>query len=200
MTAGRYDLSLLFRALSFAADRHRHDTRKGEDGSPYINHPIDVAARLVDAGVDDPLVLSAAILHDTVEDTSVTPEEIEVAFGPRIHDLVAAVTDDKTLPKEERKRLQVVHAPGLDSDAKVIKVADKTSNARDVGFTPPAGWSGQRRREYLAWSERVVDGCRGVNAQLEAEYDRVLAEARARVEADAAADAEAEAHAAGGAG
>jgi guanosine-3',5'-bis(diphosphate) 3'-pyrophosphohydrolase len=133
-------------------------------------------------------VLSAAILHDTVEDTSVTLEEIEATFGPRIRDLVAALTDDKNLPKEERKRLQVVHAPGLDPDAKVIKIADKTSNALDVGLLPPTGWSAQRRREYLAWSERVVAGCRGVNAALEARYDEVLAEARARVEADAAAD------------
>lgn len=182
------DLPLLFRALSFASDRHRNDTRKGEDASPYINHPIDVAARLVDAGIHDPEVLSAAILHDTVEDTSVTPEEIEAEFGRRIRDLVAALTDDKTLPKEERKRLQVVHAPDLDPAAKMIKIADKTSNASDIGFSPPAGWSVQRRRQYLAWSERVVAGCRGVNAALEARYDEVLERARARVEADARAD------------
>lgn len=179
-------LALLFRALSFAADRHRSDTRKGEDGSPYINHPIDVARRLVEAGIADPEVLSAAILHDTVEDTTVTPEEIEAEFGPRIHDLVAAVTDDKTLPKEERKRLQVVHAPDLDPDAKRIKIADKTSNASDVGFAPPARWSVDRRRAYLEWSARVVDGCRGVHPALEERYDEVHAEACRRVEAEAA--------------
>jgi len=187
----RPSLALLFKALSFAADRHRNDTRKGEDASPYINHPIDVAARLVDAGIEDPQVLSAAILHDTVEDTEVTLEEIEAIFGPRIHDLVAAVTDDKTLPKRERKRLQVIHAPHLDPDAKMIKIADKTSNAWDVGFSPPTGWDVVRRRDYLEWSSRVVDGCRGVNPALEARYDEVLAQARQRVEAEAAALAEA---------
>jgi guanosine-3',5'-bis(diphosphate) 3'-pyrophosphohydrolase len=188
MTAGAPDLPLLFKALSFAADHHRNDTRKGEDGSPYINHPIDVARRLVEAGIDDPDVLCAAILHDTVEDTAVTPEEIEAEFGPRIHELVAAVTDDKTLPKEERKRLQVLHASDLDQDARRVKIADKTSNAWDVGFSPPTGWSIARRREYLEWSEQVVAGCRGVNPALEATYDRVLAEARSRVEAEAAAE------------
>ena len=199
MNTGSPDLPLLFKALSFAADRHRNETRKGEDASPYINHPIDVAARLVDAGLHDPEVLSAAILHDTVEDTSVTLEEIAAEFGARVHDLVAAVTDDKTLAKEERKRLQVIHAPGLDPNAKMIKIADKTSNALDVGLSPPAGWSVRRRREYLVWSEQVVAGCRGVNDVLDARYDEVLAEARARVEADAeAADVDSD-PAAGGA-
>ena len=183
------DLPLLFHALRFAADHHRDDRRKGADASPYINHPIAVASELVDVGVVDPEVLAAALLHDTVEDTIATPEEIEAEFGLRVRTLVEAVTDDQSLRSRERKRLQVVHAPGLDPDAKLIKIADKTCNARDVGHSPAAGWSLERRREYLDWTEHVVAGCRGVNAALEAHYDEVVASARARLAEASAAEA-----------
>jgi guanosine-3',5'-bis(diphosphate) 3'-pyrophosphohydrolase len=177
----RTDLSILFRALRFAADHHRDDRRKGAGASPYINHPIAVASELVDAGVEDPEVLAAALLHDTVEDTWATPEEIEAAFGPRVRSLVDSVTDDKSLRSRERKRLQVVHAPDLEPAAKLIKIADKTANVHDVGHDPPAHWTLERRRDYLDWTERVVEGCRGVNETLEWRYDRELAAARYRV-------------------
>lgn len=177
----RPSLTLLFEALRFAADHHRDDRRKGAGASPYINHPIAVASELVAAGVEDAEVLAAALLHDTVEDTWATPEDIEARFGPRVRALVEAVTDDKSLRSRERKRLQVVHAPGLDPDAKLIKLADKTANVHDVGHDPPASWSLERRRDYLDWTERVVDGCRGTNEALERRYDSELAEARYRV-------------------
>jgi guanosine-3',5'-bis(diphosphate) 3'-pyrophosphohydrolase len=175
------DLSTLFRALRFAADHHRDDRRKGAGASPYINHPIEVASVLVEAGVDDPEVLAAALLHDTVEDTWATPEEIEAEFGPRVRALVEAVTDDKSLRSGERKRLQVVHAADLEPDAKLIKIADKTANVHDVGHDPPARWTLERRRDYLEWTERVVEGCRGVNETLERRYDVELASARQKV-------------------
>jgi (p)ppGpp synthase/HD superfamily hydrolase len=184
----RTGLPLLFQALQFAADHHRDDRRKGSAASPYINHPIAVASELVEAGVDVPEVLAAALLHDTVEDTVATPEAIEREFGERVRELVEAVTDEQSLPSRERKRLQEVHAPGLDPRAKLIKIADKTCNAHDVGHAPASGWSLERRRDYLDWTERVVAGCRGVNPALEGRYDSVLAEARARVEAEAAAE------------
>ena len=179
---------LVMEALAFAAAKHEGHTRKGRDSSLYINHPIDVAARLAGAGVDDPAVLAAALLHDVVEDTDATLDEVEERFGSRVRELVGALTDDKSLPQEERKRRQELHAPLLDPAAKAIKIADKTSNARDVGFDPPRGWSLKRRREYLDWGKRVVEGCRGVNAALEAGYDEVLAAARARLAADAMSD------------
>jgi len=178
---GRNPLPLVIEALAFAAERHAGHTRKGDDAGPYINHPIDVAARLVEAGIDDPSILAAALLHDVVEDTGTTLAEIEDRFGSRVRDLVDALSDDKRLPRRERMRLQEVHAPELDPAAKAIKIADKTSNARDVGFDPPRGWSVDRRREYLDWGERVVAACRGVNEALEASYDEVLAAARARI-------------------
>lgn len=184
----RPGLSLLFRALRYAADHHRDGRRKGVDASPYINHPIAVASELVNVSVEDPEVLAAALLHDTVEDTCATPEDLEREFGPRVRDLVEAVTDDKSLPSRERKRLQVEHAPGLEPDAKLIKIADKICNVFDVGHSPAEGWSLERRREYVDWTERVVTGCRGVNPALEARYDEVLGDARARVDAETGGD------------
>ena len=126
-------------------------------------------------------MLAAALLHDTVEDTVATPEEIEAEFGPRVRTLVEAVTDDQSLRSGERKRLQVMHAPGLDPDAKLIKIADKICNTYDVAHAPAAGWSFERRHDYLDWSEQVVAGCRDVHPELEARYDAVLADARTRL-------------------
>jgi guanosine-3',5'-bis(diphosphate) 3'-pyrophosphohydrolase len=124
---------LLLRAVEFSAERHRDQRRKGVDASPYINHPIEVAAMLANvAGVRDLAILVAAVLHDTIEDTRTSPEELEAAFGSEIRLLVQEVTDDKSLPKAERKRLQVEHAPQLSPSAKLIKLADKVSNVRDV--------------------------------------------------------------------
>ena len=125
--------------------------------------------------------LVAAILHDTVEDTRTTKDELEERFGPEVRDLVMEVTDDKKLPKAERKRLQIEHAPLRSAGAKLIKLGDKIANIRDVAADPPADWSTERRREYLDWTEEVVRGCRGTNAALERCYDEALREARARV-------------------
>ena len=172
----------LLQAMRFAAHKHRDQKRKDGDATPYINHPIEVAELLAQVGgVRDPDVLCAALLHDTIEDTETTGEDLEAVFGPRVRALVEEVSDDKSLPKEERKRLQIEHAPHLSDDAKRIKVADKTSNVRDVTLSPPAGWSEERRADYLDWARRVIDGVRGVCPPLEAEFDRALAEGRARL-------------------
>lgn len=169
----------LLRALTFAAERHSRQRRKGGDDIPYINHPIDVASILaVGAGMDKQDVLVAAVLHDTVEDTPTTPEEIEELFGPNVAGLVAEMTDDKSLPKIRRKELQIEHAADLTDDAKMLKLADKISNVRDLANTPPHGWSLQRQIEYLDWTEAVIAGCRGVNENLERLYDESLLAAR----------------------
>lgn len=170
----------LLSALHFAADKHRDHRRKDPDASPYINHPIEVAELLARHGNATNLdLLRAAILHDTVEDTDATPEEIERSFGPVVRRLVEEVTDDKRLPKAERKRLQIEHAAGLSRDARQLKIADKICNVRDVAHAPPKGWPHERRSAYLAWARDVVAGCRGVNPELEAAFDAVLAEAEA---------------------
>jgi guanosine-3',5'-bis(diphosphate) 3'-pyrophosphohydrolase len=166
------DLALLFRALAFAAHKHRDQRRKDAEASPYINHPIALAEILAgEGGVTDAEVLAAALLHDTIEDTDTSLEELRAEFGERIAAMVAEVTDDKSLPKAERKRLQIVHAAGVSPGAKLVKLADKICNLRDVAERPPAKWDLQRRQEYFEWAKRVIDQLRGAHAGLEAAFD-----------------------------
>lgn len=164
------------RALSFAAHKHRDQRRKGSEQAPYVNHLIAVLELLVhEGGVDDPAVLVAAVLHDTIEDTETSLDELRSAFGAEVAAIVAEVSDDRSLKKEERKRLQIEHAPHLSPRARLVKLADKTSNLRDVADHPPAGWSLQRRQEYFDWARAVVDGLRGTHPQLEAVFDAAYA-------------------------
>jgi len=166
----------LIGALSFAADKHRNQRRKDKEASPYINHPIALARILaVEGGVDDAVVLCAAVLHDTVEDTETSHEELAAQFGRETADVVLEVTDDKALPKAERKQLQVEHAPRLSHAAKLVKLADKIANVRDVADHPPSEWPLERRREYFDWAKRVVDGLRGTHGGLEAAFDAAYA-------------------------
>lgn len=169
----------LLNAIAFAAHKHRDQRRKDEAASPYINHPIAVAQVLSNEGsVTDENTLIAAILHDTVEDTETSFEEIEERFGPAVAGLVRELTDDKSLAKGVRKQLQIEHAAGASLHAKEIKLADKICNLRDIVANPPTDWPLQRKREYLEWSENVVRGCRGTNAALEKLFDDVAASAR----------------------
>jgi len=164
----------LLAALDFAAHKHRGQRRKGRDSPPYVNHLIQVAELLARIGrVRERDVLVAAILHDTLEDTDATRRELVGRFGARVANVVAEVSDDKSLPKAARKRLQVEHAPGLSRAAKLVKLADKICNLREVAESPPRGWSRPRRIEYLRWSREVVAGCRGASPALEREFDRV---------------------------
>jgi GTP diphosphokinase / guanosine-3',5'-bis(diphosphate) 3'-diphosphatase len=182
MTGDTDTTTLLLDALDFAADRHRDQRRKDLRGSPYVNHLITVARLIAHpGGVTDPVILVAAVLHDTVEDVGVSLEEIEQRFGPAVRAVVAEVTDDTSLEKDERKRLQVEHAPRLSPEAKLVKLADKIANLRDVIERPPVGWTRHRREQYVRWSAAVVDGCRGTNAALEALFDSTLAPALASI-------------------
>ena len=167
----------LLKAISFAADKHRNQRRKDAEASPYINHPIALADILAnEGGVEDVDILCAAILHDTIEDTETTLDELVLIFGDRIAGMVAEVTDDKALPKAERKRLQIEHAAHISSGAKLVKLADKISNLRDVAGSPPVDWSLARRQEYFDWAKSVVDQLRGIHPDLEtvfsSAYDR----------------------------
>lgn len=170
-------LQPFIRAVAFAAEKHRHQRRKDAQCSPYINHPLELADVLAsEGGVTDLDVLMAAVLHDTVEDTETTPAELAARFGERIAGIVMEVTDDKALPKDTRKRLQVEHAPRLSQEARLVKLADKICNLRDILASPPSGWPPERKRDYFDWAKAVVDGLRGVNQPLEilfdATYDR----------------------------
>ncbi len=113
----------------------------------------------------------AGLLHDTIEDTETTYDELVSEFGTVVADLVAEVTDDKSLEKAKRKRRQVESAPNKSDWAKMIKIADKTSNLRSIIESPPTDWSPERRREYFEWAREVVSGCRGVNVTLDAWFD-----------------------------
>ena len=146
------------RALAFASRKHSQQRRKDADASPYINHPIALVSVLaVEAGINDLDTLNAALLHDTIEDTDTTVEELVEAFGESVASLVQEVTDDKRLPKAERKLRQVEHASHLSQKARSVKLADKIANLRDVADSPPTGWSLARRQEYFDWAKQVVD-------------------------------------------
>ena len=171
--------SSLLAALSFAAKRHSQQRRKDLAATPYINHPIAVAEVLSRiGGITDLRTLQAAILHDTIEDTETSPQELEDYFGREVRLIVQALTDDKSLPKQERQRLQVEHAPNLSTPAKLIKLGDKICNVSEITATQPAEWRLQRKLEYLDWAGKVVSGCRGCNLGLEEHFDAVLKKSR----------------------
>ncbi len=163
----------ILKAASFAAERHAAQKRKGAAGEPYVNHLLEVA-HLVSTALSEPdtnLVI-AALLHDTIEDVGVSKDELAETFGDDVAGLVAEVTDDKSLPKAERKRLQVVTAPSKSVRAQILKLADKISNLRAIMSSPPPDWSLERRREYFAWAKQVVDGFTAPNPLLKEEFER----------------------------
>lgn len=173
------NIKTLAQAISFAAKKHKTQKRKGADGEPYINHPLEVLNLLADTGnVEDFDTLIAAVLHDTIEDTATTKEEIAEIFGDKVTKIVLELTDDKSLPKAERKILQIQHAPHISIEAKQVKLCDKISNIRDISANPPADWTVQRRLEYIEWGEKVVAGLRGVNKNLEKHFDELVGQAK----------------------
>ena len=166
------DIPLILKALDFAAHKHRDQRRKNVEASPYINHPIELAKVLSnEGGITSSDLLCAALLHDTVEDTTTTKEELLELFGEKITTIVLEVTDDKTKTKADRKRLQIEHAASISRPAKLVKLADKICNLRDMQDSPPANWPLERRREYFDWAKQVVDQLRGVHEGLEALFD-----------------------------
>lgn len=167
---------LVVRAAHFAAERHIHQRRKGEHAEPYFNHVAEVAALLGEAtDGKEPELIAAGYLHDTIEDQNVTHAELVERFGREVADLVAEVTDDKSLEKQERKRLQIEHAAHATRRAKMLKLADKCSNLNALLTSPPPDWPAARRTDYFDWAHKVVAGCRGSNARLEAQFDGLYA-------------------------
>lgn len=172
----RSNQALLLKAITFAAEKHRHQRRKDPEASPYINHPIDLANVLLnEGGVSDTTALCAAILHDTLEDTQTTTEELAREFGGEICNIVLEVTDNKKLKKHKRKELQVKHGPHLSTRARLVKLADKICNLRDVATNPPTRWPVKRQIDYFDWAKAVIDNLRGANPKLEAVFDDVYA-------------------------
>jgi len=166
---------MFVKAVAFAADKHRNQRRKNPGAIPYINHPIAVADVLAnEGGVLDVTVLCAALLHDTIEDTETTAEELAAIFGTRVTAIVHEVTDDKSLDKHVRKQMQIEHAHCLSKEAKLVRLADKISNLRDMLASAPVGWSLKRMQDYFDWAGKVVSGIRGVHPGLEAVFDGLL--------------------------
>jgi guanosine-3',5'-bis(diphosphate) 3'-pyrophosphohydrolase len=162
----------ILQAAAFAADKHRLQTRKDKDATPYINHPLALACLLAyECAEQDQTLLIAALLHDTIEDTETTFEEIARQFGKDVAEIVREVTDDKSLAKAERKRLQIMHASTASYTAKLVKLADKICNLRDISSSPPADWSLEYKREYFDWAKQVVDQMRGTHGRLEQLFD-----------------------------
>jgi len=165
-------------AAIFAAEKHQGQVRKNKQHSPYITHPLMVSKAILQlGGINDTTILTAAILHDTIEDTATAEKELEDQFGGDILSIVLEVTDDKSKNKLIRKRLQVVHAPELSYEAKIIKLADKLINCRDILNDPPEDWSLKRRQDYIQWGADVISQIRGTNPQIEAAFDQVMARA-----------------------
>jgi guanosine-3',5'-bis(diphosphate) 3'-pyrophosphohydrolase len=170
------NLQTLIAAASFAAHKHRDQRRKGAEASPYINHPLAVANVLAnEGGVGDITTLIAALLHDTIEDTQTTADEIAAHFGPEAAAVVLEVTDDKRLDKAERKRRQIQHAGQISQRAQRVKLADKICNLRDLVSSPPADWPLTRRRSYFEWARAVADQLRPASPQLAAVFDGAYA-------------------------
>lgn len=171
-------LDEILTAAIFAAHKHQGQIRKDQHGSPYVTHPLNVTRLIFQIGqVQEQHILIAAILHDTIEDTPTTPDEIREGFGEDVLSIVLEVTDDKSLPKEHRKQLQVIHAPQLSYAAKIVKLADKIVNCQDVLRIPPIDWRLVRRQDYIQWAADVVAQLRNTNLPLEAAFDDMLAEA-----------------------
>lgn len=181
--------SRILGAATFAARVHATHKRKGAGAEPYVNHVLEVAGILADQGAPLEAVL-AGLLHDTVEDSDkdpdpITHERLVAEFGEMVANIVAEATDDKSLPKEVRKALQIRHAPTRTEAAKQLKLADKISNLRAIAATPPANWEHARRVEYVGWAGRVAVGLKGVNPALDALFDDAYRDAVRRLAEEA---------------
>lgn len=169
------NLPLIMKALTFSAEKHKNQRQDDAAALPYINHPIALASLLTEVGIIDSKIICAALLHDTLEDTETTYADLRMHFGRKISDIVLEVSDDKSLPDADRRRLQVANTTVASKSAKLIKLADKICNLRDMINAPPIGWSLARQRDYADWAKEVVDALRGANEKLEKKFDLAYA-------------------------
>ena len=173
------DIILITRAFNFASSRHSGQRRKGQAQEPYINHLAEVAQLVAEAtSGTDPNLVAAALLHDTVEDTQTEPSELATVFNEDVASLVGEVTDDKSLRKEERKAIQIAKAPQKTPRAKILKLADKTSNLRSIAKSPPENWDSVRKAEYIDWAVKVVNGLGDVPRALKDHFNTAVQRAK----------------------
>lgn len=182
-------LAKVFKALEFAANRHKYQTRKGKSKTPYINHPIQVAKTLISCDEDETDLIVASLLHDVVEDTAQGEKQVKELsdiilsmFGENVLLTVLEVSDNKSLPVDQRKQLQVQLTPNLSDRAKKLKIADKICNIQDIICDPPEGWSDERKIAYVHWAKQVVNGARGLNHDLDQMFDEIYEKALQKIE------------------
>lgn len=166
----------LIQMLSYASEKHKNQRRQGVNKTPFINHPIEVCRILSEVGgVTDEDILCSCLGHDLIEDANVTFEDLEMLFGIRVANMVQECSDDKSLPKQERKRLQIIHTKTISDDAKLIKLADKIANMQSVLNDPP-NWPLERKIKSFDWSYEVVGWIQGLNPALEEMFADVYAQ------------------------
>ena len=171
-------MNLVLKASQFAALKHC-DQRRKDGKTPYIIHPISVAMILSEiGGIEDPEILSAALLHDTIEDTDTSAHELDEIFGSRVRIIVEELTDNDMLTFSQRKQMQIDNAPYLSKDATLVRIADKISNVSDVIENPPSEWNQKRCNKYVDWAEAVMNNCQKVNQDLENHFFELLTEYR----------------------
>ena len=161
-------------AIHFAAIKHKNQRRKNAAADPYINHPLEVAFLLSEAGVTDQETLMAAVLHDTIEDTQTSYEELVNEFGTKVAKIVMEVSDDKSLPKIKRKKLQIIHASDISEEAKLVKLGDKYSNCRDLLSNPPKCWTKEEIDGYAIWCYAVFQKLKGVNSWFHQKFEELF--------------------------
>lgn len=190
------DIRRVMAALAFAARAHANQRRKGAAQEPYVNHLIEVAELVAEAtGGGDEDALIAALLHDVVEDTPITAEELAAQFGAEVARVVVENSDDMTLPKDARRRARIESAPRKSARARLVKSADLISNLRAMAASPPAGWPVDRKLGYLEGCRALMDAARGPNPWIEARFDETAAETERAIREDHAADVEGHHHA-----
>ena len=171
-------MNLILKATQFAALKHC-DQRRKDGKTPYIIHPISVAMILAEIGsIEDLEILSAALLHDTIEDTDTSAHELDKEFGSRVRIIVEELTDNDMLTFSQRKQMQIDNAPYLSKDATLVRIADKISNVSDVIENPPPEWNQKRCNKYVDWAEAVMNNCQKVNQDLENHFFELLTEYR----------------------
>ncbi len=181
------EITRLTGALVFAAEAHANQRRKGAAQEPYLNHLVEVVDLVAQAtGGEDDELLIAALLHDVVEDTAVTKEELAETYGERVGRIVQENSDDMSLPKDERRRQRIAAMKSKSPEARIVKTADVISNLRAMAASPPAGWSSDRKLGYLEGCRQLIDAGRGANAALEAVFDRTAADVERAIRDEAA--------------
>lgn len=170
LLSSELDLKQLSKAIVFASHKHCNQRRKDSKNSPYINHPLSVMNRLIQANVFNRDTLTAAVLHDTIEDTNTTNDEIVQMFGQNVANIVLECSDDKSLPKEVRKQKQIEHAEHVSTEAKLVKLVDKLDNLEDLLNNPPTGWSDKEINGYAYWCYAVHQKIKGINEILDDQF------------------------------